>query len=126
MRAEHTGQKNRRPQGEMENINADKIADHNGDKERERTEYNTLVPVVPELLHVDLKSRKKHDVQQPCFGQQFKTVGRLDDMQRVGANDHPGQDQTNNAGYAKTPEQQRREKNNKQRERQDEYRIFKR
>ena len=73
-------------------------------EEGDKPEGEPLLKVFPEVVHVDLHRRQKHEVEYSHLPEDLEGGIALEKVEAVWAYGHSGQDQSHHVGYPQAPE----------------------
>ncbi len=126
VRGEHAGQQYRGLHGEVEAVEAGQNTERHGNQKRVGTEKQTSGAVAPEIAQVYLEACEKHDVEQTGRTGEDDAAVALHQVDAVGADDRPGDDESEDGRYADFVQQQGCEQNDRQDDEEFQYRICQR
>ena len=111
VRSIHTGEQHCGKETVSQHAHTAPYTQRHRNQESKQAEDNALHPVFLEVLHVHFESGKEHDIVKPHFTKQFEAAVTVEHMESVFADQHTGQNHTDNMRYMKAPQNHRSKEN---------------
>ena len=124
LRGEEPCEEDRGVDRESEDVIPGEDSEHEGHAEGVESENEASPAVVPEVGHVHFESREEHDIEESGGSGEDDAAVAQDEVEPVGADDRPGDDEPQQVGDLEPVEQQGRREDDDQNQQELQDRIL--